>query len=196
MGFNRYTSLFIEKEENQKFSIEEVKKFIDTNTIPKDYFVHGAMGHKKGSLGDYTIQMTKDWDIAFQYGSGGYVWLIKPNYSKWENISKFLSEIQEKAWEHYLEGDFIDTYVYDDILKYEDEEDYEEIFKDKIKEIFYPNDIVSSAGAYDNMDYVNWLDDWFPRVDGIYSSDWAVALSSESSMEKNRYSTEIIANLS
>lgn len=157
--------------------------------IPEGWYVHGNNRSKTELYNDgHVIQMTKEWDVAKQYGrgKGGSIWMIKPGDDAEifdSTNKKNRDEIGREFIKDYQNGNLppnLEYYIHL-ILQYEKEgnlieKPIESITQDDIdtltKDLNPPN-IVTSAGWWDNPELVNWFTDKHPEIDFIVTDDGA-----------------------
>lgn len=149
--------------EEKKISPSQAQKFYDLNVVPKGWYVHGRALRQDLRTGR-PLLLTKDWNTAIQYaGSSGSIWMIRPKKNakvfdarKRFNITKLAKLAEKDFYRGILPFD-------DDIIyltkKTPPADDYPDI-KDFIKFIereFNPAKIVSSGGAYENVQWIDWF---------------------------------------
>lgn len=144
-----------------ELSPTEAYNYYKTRQIPNGWYVHGRNDSQELS-DDYVIQLTKDWDVAESYAHGGSKWLIKPKAEI--DIIDFTSqdtgdmdELAKAAIEDYEKGMLpfardIEASLGVDIGELTDTQ-----INHEIRINYAPKDIVNTAGAYDNLDWVNYL---------------------------------------
>ena len=153
------------------------------NEVPDGWYVHGRADSKELDTG-YPLQLTTDWDVADQYGgSEGSKWLIRPNNNAStldlsDQYSDDMDKIVSAAVEDYNKGKLNFSEWVEGANGVDVGEASDENIEDAVRESFAPEDIVTSAGAYDNSDFVDWLMNRFD-VDFVKTPDGAVLLNTE-----------------
>jgi hypothetical protein len=145
-----------------KVSSSEAAKYYENREIPEGYYVHGRSGDQELS-NENVIQLTQDWDVADQYSDeDGSKWLMKPksesdilDYSSPDTND--MDDLVSKAVEDYGKGNLPFAGDIEASLGVERGELSDDELEEEIRNNFAPEDIVNSAAAYDNVDWVNWL---------------------------------------
>lgn len=158
-------------------SPEWASYWYEERDVPEGWYVHGRAGRKDLNTGS-VIQLTKDWDIADQYaGKSGSKWLIRPKDSaKIFDMTDHdvLKMVVDRFMSDYEDGNLpssLDDFVNSD---YSDEEN-----RDRISSSFNPDDIVSSAEAYDVPAAASWIYGTF-GAEFIITNDGAVVIDIDS----------------
>jgi hypothetical protein len=185
------------KDENKpdKITPEKAKEYYDNNEIPDGWYVHGRHDRGSGGVDDletgYAIQSSKDWNTAEDYGRGGSMWMIKPKDTA--NVIDFNNPIQKKKFKNEFYDDYMNNNlpdvlqsdIKDQLIEIDDDGDEVKItdsdkIKEKLNDIaeeFDPLNIRTSAGAYDNSEWVNYLLD--KKIDFVHTSDGSITLNND-----------------
>lgn len=150
--------------------------------IPDGWYVHGR-ANGDALRNDAVIQLTARWDVAKQYGGSntGSIWLIKPKEDS--AILDFstqgtpdIEQVAHKAWEDFQDGSLP---FGEDVTASLGESPTEDAFKESLKNLLAPANIVDTAGFFDaEPAWINWL--WENFESGfIVTPDGAVALDPE-----------------
>ena len=162
------------------------KMWSDGEQPPGDWYVHGRRGMQELRT-DYQIQFTKNWEVAEQYAGlqdgnakNGSVWMAKPK--KGAKVADFTSEssndfrrLKMMIRDDIEKGGFPLSETVD-VLK-EQGLSVEDIVN-QISSEYIPENIVDTAKAYDNSDFIDYLKSKMD-VDFVKTPDGAVALSSD-----------------
>lgn len=156
--------------------------------IPDGWAVHGRRKRQDLDTGN-VIQLSYSWEVAEQYSgaenhNNGSQWLVKPSKdSKVFNLesenSKDMDKIIKRAMIDYHNGTLPFS---DDLDNISDNPTDDEIIA-AIRKSFSPGNIVDSAGAYDNIEWVKWLSN-IVGVDFVYTPDGAVSLKGSENIDK------------
>lgn len=147
--------------------------------IPQGWYVHGRRGKNNLDTGN-VIQLTQNWEIANSYGENGSIWLIIPKHNA--KTIDFRSSKESNEFYNWLInkiglGDF--SSILEDIILSLREE-IEKISDEEIKEIlkinYNPKNIVDSAAAYDNYDWIEPFQYYRGGIDFVYTYDGAILL--------------------
>lgn len=156
----------------------------DADEIPPGWYVHGRGGSQQ-LRDDAPIQLTQDWDVAKQYGRGGSMFLVSPNPES--TIYDFSSQNSNDI--RGLSSKAIRGEGYDDKLSEIVEaiaatrgrtvdEITPRMIGEGVRYEFAPENIVDSAQAFDNFDWLEWLASVSPGGwdTFVHTPDGAVAL--------------------
>ena len=156
---------------NGGMSSASAREHFDNDEVPEGWYIHGRARSEDLDTG-YVIQTTKNTETARSYAGGsGSVWYIKPSAdAKVLNLSDAdnddMQEVEAAFRKSFEDGEFPDQkYLPDDV-----DEAWEAVKPD-----FAPQNIVDSAAAYDNPDWVEWLTANV-GVDAVETADGAVML--------------------
>ena len=161
--------------------------------LKENEWIHGRSGPVR-EVDDYSLlQLTKDWGVGYSYaGTRGEIWVIVPRGSakifdlegdSTSDSRKLKKAIEEDVFKNtFPDTDINETSLIDDVVG--------EVF-----DCFVPKNIVDSAGAYDNFDWINWLLDQF-NIDWVYlPGDTAVCINTATAEIKYRFTRENIEHL-
>lgn len=126
------------------------------NELPSGWYVHGRGGGDR-LRSSTPIQATRDYDVMQQYGKGGSGWAIRPRAD---------TSVLDLESIHTTDARRVGAAALRDMRSgiFPLERDYfdgktpREISED-IRSQFSPDDIVNSAQAFDNYDWISWLYD-------------------------------------
>lgn len=146
------------------------------NSIPDGWLVHGrATGD---TLEGSTPQLSEDWGVAEQYsGESGSKWMIKiDDKDKTMDLSSLNNEDMEKvvkkAIKDYREEN--DSKFIDDVYGALGDDATDDEIEDLVHDSFAPDDIVDSAKAYDNPDWIEWFANSFSGTYGVKTPDGGI----------------------
>jgi hypothetical protein len=156
---------------------EVARSFFDSDAIPDGWMVHGRHGRQDLDTGN-VIQLSQDWGVAESYGKNGSMWMIKE--SSPESLLDLSSQntddmakVVERAIQDYKEGALPWA---DDIYQAIGREPTVDDIELAVRSEFAPENIVDSARAFDNEDWVSWLADSFEDKAIIKTPDGGVVL--------------------
>lgn len=142
--------------------------------LPENVFVHGRSDRssEEGLDTGFVKQGTKSFDVAESYG-GESIWIFEVP----ENTPS-ASNIADEVYER-LKEDERKSGEMDELLEaYEGLEGIE-----SFKEEFDPENIVDTAGLWDNIDFMGWFYDNFPEYPAVHVGDEGIVVIDESEID-------------
>jgi len=147
------------------FDVNKARDILNGNIeIPEGYFVHGRSTNKKIFNDKYPTEFSFDIEVAKSYsGKNGSVWIAKPKANakvlifssvNSRDMNSFVANLKRIYSKDGFTNDYIKPVARDIQLNIPHELDWD-TFENEIRINFCPDDIVNSAQAYDNEE---WLD--------------------------------------
>lgn len=143
---------------------EWAAKNLSEGKVPDGWFVHGRARRTDLDTGD-VLQMTRNTDVAESYGKDGSVWMARPRdganvLDLSSDSTPAMNQVARAAVDDFRSGrlPFLDE-IESALGRDATDADIDMI----VREEFSPSDIVTSARAYDNDAFKEWLADRFDR---------------------------------
>lgn len=156
--------------------------------LPDGWYLHGRRGREHLFTG-HVIQCSFEWETALNYsGINGSIWLIYPKkndmnftYTNSPDLIKFVDWVYEKLVKgeyEFLLNDIISAnYNKNDIDSIQDFLINEKInIKEIIKDEFTPRNIVDSAQAFDNEEWIDILKDYNKKIVFVHTPDGGIIM--------------------
>ncbi|MFA4944866.1 MAG: hypothetical protein WC789_09230 [Lentisphaeria bacterium] len=149
--------------------------------VPDGWYVHGRGGHQQ--LGEYVTQLTRNWNVAEQYGRNGSMWLIRPRTGAKvldaDDVA-LVDAVWKKLNADYDAGRIVGAELERLVRDYREHDDGgRAAFQEEVS----PKNIVGSAELYDMNDFAYWLYDsmgyQFVRGQSGSRNAWGVVLDKE-----------------
>lgn len=165
------------QEDKDDITPSEAQSLFESDTIPEGWMVHGRSGRQDLETGS-VIQLSEDWGVAESYGKNGSMWMIKE--SSPETMLDLSSQntddmamLIKKAIEDHESGSLPWE---DDVRQAIGRDPTAEDIESAVRSEFAPEKIVDSAQAFDNEDWVSWLEESFEDKAIIKTPDGGVVL--------------------
>lgn len=156
----------------------KLRAAFDAGQVPDGWYVHGRA--KAGDLDTgHVIQATRDPDVALRYAgeNGGSVWALQPGEGRAMDFTSINTPdaraLGARALRDFRSGEA--PMIVDDAISALGTKQ-PRVLSENIRSSFAPDDIVNSAQAFDNPDYVRWLENRF-SPDFVHTPDGAVAIN-------------------